>query len=324
MITNQKPLINTKNTVLFPWSGSKRVFIKQIQDTIKLMNIQEVENYLDCFVGSLNFTINNIHLINAKKYIINDIDKILISTFRALQLDYKKVIHHYENIRKEFYSLKVTKDIDNQNKVKSQYREKNKILKEFYSKTVSRLNSETDIFMISAIFVWKMQHTTNGMLQYKKDGYVDNTSYKWNYKVQSKTNHIEYYSNILNQYNVIIENLDIFELLRKYPDRKNSFGYFDPGYLSSSHSYNQDISNEFHLKLIKEAKNFKYRLYSNEDCKLLYRLKIDKEFVYYRTFPRNSNLGSSNKNGREFLAYSTNIKSINNITYIPVTTEVTA
>ncbi len=317
-----KTLINPKNTTLIPWSGSKRAFTDKIQNTINLMNIDKVDYYFDIFGGSLNFTINNIHLFNAKNYVINDIDRFLSSTYKALKSDYKHVIYYYEKIREGFYSLNIPTELKNKNTIEAKYRKNCMELRYFYQLKVDELNCETDIFKIAALLIWKMQYTSNGMLKYNKDNTISNVNFTWNYKVRSKVAHIEYYSYILNKYDVIIEQLDVFDLLYKYEKyQANSFVYLDPGYLSSSQNYGQDISNQFHKKLINKTNDYRYRLYSNEDTQLLYRLKIDSYFNYYKTFPRNSNLGSSNSNGREFLAYSVN-EPINNTYFIPTRKEV--
>lgn len=315
-------LVNTKNTVLIPWAGSKRAFTNRIQNTIDLMNLKEINYFIDGFAGALGFTINNIYKFNARNYIINDLDWFLISTYRALKIDFKKVIYHYESIINEFYSLDIPDEVKEKNSIPAQYRLDCSCLKDFYKSQVERLNSETDIFKVAALLIWKMKHTVSGMLQYKQDNTIDDTSFNWKYKVQSKVKHIEHYSNILNQYDVVIEQLDIFELLKKYPQRSNSFIYLDPGYLEAKHLYSKDASIEFHKKLLEETNGFKYRLYSNEDCKTLYKLKMDRSFEYYLTFPRNSNITKSNSKGREFLGYSINDVCQNNIVYTPKYKEV--
>lgn len=78
-------LLNPKNDVLFTWVGSKRQFTHQIHTAIDAMGPKKCEYYVDAFAGSLNFTINNIEKVSAKHYVVNDLNPILYSTYKALK-----------------------------------------------------------------------------------------------------------------------------------------------------------------------------------------------------------------------------------------------
>ena len=297
MITSPNP----RNTVLYTWAGSKRKFTENIHRAIDDMNIDKVELYIEPFAGSLSFTINNIAKIKANKYIVNDLDKNLTSVFKAVKNDYRKVQEEYLKVRNEF--LTVIPEEFRVNSLKEEIRGYCQEAKKFYKKTVNRLNETTNIFEIAGLFIFKMEYVTSGMLQYDKNNKIKNTNYNWKFKTIGKLKHIEYYSYILNKYDVIIENLDVFELIKKYDKYSNdSFIYLDPPYLDCKHIYNSDASKEFQLKLINETDKFKYRLYSNEDCQSLYELDINSHFQQeYRFVRSGKKLG-----GNEYLAYSIN------------------
>jgi site-specific DNA-adenine methylase len=309
----KKGHINPKNTVLFPWLGSKRPLTDTLQNEIEKMDMDDVKYFIDTCGGSMNFTINNISKINSKHYVLNDINPILYSTYKGLKENPYKVIEEYENIRDEFYSI-AKEEFKNENTIKEEFRQRNMKLRRFYMKKVSELDNETDIFKISALFIWKMLYTTSGRLKYLPNGKISNVNYNWKFKVQDKIRHIKYYSYILNKYDVIIENMDMFDLFKKYYSY-NTFVYIDPPYLNTKEIYNTDNEKEFQLKVLESIKGYKYVLYSNEDCKDLYDLNIHTKFDSFITFSRNHQLGkgkdSKSSNGREFLGVMKNLKTCN-------------
>lgn len=298
-----KTLINPRNNVLYPWLGSNRRFTPQLHTAIDAMNIQNTEYFIDSFGGSINFTINNIEKVNAKYYVLNDIDPILVATYKAIKQNYKKVSKLYLKISNEFLESIPKQYIAR--KIKKENQSYCKEAKLFYKRTVNSLNYLTDIYDIAATFIWMMQYTSSAIFAYDKNNKVQNSSYNWYFKVVDKLNHIKYYSQVLNKYDVIIENLDVFELIKKY-SHHNTFIYLAPPYLNAKEIYNSDNSNPFQIKLLEETNHYRYRLYSNEDCKKLYDLGIDEYFNYSYVFERNTNLGATNKKGKEYLAFSIN------------------
>lgn len=305
----KKGHINPRNTVLFPWLGSKRPLTDTLQNEIEKMEMDEVEYFIDTCGGSMNFTINNISKINSKYYVLNDINPILYSTYKGVKENPYKVIEEYKKIRDEFYLI-CKNEFRSENKIKAEFREQNMNLRKFYMKKVSELDTETDIFKISALFIWKMLYTTSGRLKYLPNGKISNCNYNWKLKVQDKIRHIKYYSYILNKYNVILENLDMFDLFKKY-NSYNTFVYIDPPYLNTKEIYDTDNEKEFQLRVLESIKEYKYVLYSNEDCKDLYDLNIPSKFDSFVTFSRDHQLGkgkdSKSSNGREFLGFKKNL-----------------
>lgn len=296
-------LINTKQTTLFSYCGSKMKFTPQIQKTIRLINPQKVKYCIDALMGSGNFSINNFEKIDAEYYIMNDRKLIIAQTFKAVKEDYKKVQEHYLEVRNKFY--KTIPEKYHFNRISKEYQPYCQNAREYYMNVINELNKETDIFKIAGSFIWMMQYTTGGHLKELKDGSLSNSNYSWSFKVKDKLKHIEHYSKILNEKKVIIENMDVFELIKKYSD-ENSFIYLDPPYLNTELVYNSSNSYEFQTKLLKSTNHFKYRLYSNENCKDLYDLGINKNFDYETSFPRSTKIGTSNKCGSEYLAFSIN------------------
>jgi hypothetical protein len=115
---------------------------------------------------------------------------------------------------------------------------------------------------------------------------------------------IKQWSYLLNRYNVEIRNEDILELVKDKNISNDTLIYLDPPYLGVDYVYNKDNSNHFQIELLNQTQRFKYRVYSNENCKELYELGIDKYFSYVLKFERNTKLGHSNKDGLEFLGCS--------------------
>lgn len=303
---SKKNLINPKNDVLFTWVGSKRQFTTEIHTAIDTMKPNRVNYYVDAFAGSLNFTINNIEKVNAKHYVVNDLNPILYATYKALKQNYKKVQKEYLKIRSEF-SQTIPEELKNRTSIKKSDGIYYSNIRGFYIKTVDKLEIETDIYKTAAMFIWKMQHTTSGILKYR-DKKLVNTSFKLNLKPNDKLKEIEYYSYILNKYDVIIENLDIFEIIKKY-SHQDTFIYLDPPYLNTDVDYSFINSAEFQISLLEQTNNYRYRLYSNEDCEELYNLGIDEYFTYQNTFTRVQKDRSGKKERGEYLAFSTNENS---------------
>jgi len=301
--------VKTQSRVLYTWLGSKRAFTPQIQTAMTAMNLDNTHFYIDSFGGSMNFTINNVTLVKAKHYIINDLDPLLASTYKAVKRNYRKVQKNYSQIRNDFF-----------NSIPSEYRKLSGIpVKDrkncmqaikFFKNMTERLNTSKDIYDIAALFIWRMQYSANGILNYKEDQ-VDTAGYNWKFNVGNKLKEIAYYSSVLNKYNVIIENLDVFELLKKY-SYKDTFLYLDPPYLNTALKYNSDNSDKFQLDLVNMSNKYRYRLYSNEDCPALYDLGIDEYFDYSYSFERKNNLGKGKEKppGKEYLGFS-----INNLDY---------
>lgn len=292
-----------KNNVLYGWVGSKNKFTPQIQKTLSDMHMQKTEYFVDAFGGSMNFTINNIEKINAKHYVLNDLDPLLVSTYKAIKTNYKKVQRLYMEIKSEFMST-IPEEFRHLNAIPTKDRARCKGAREFYMNTVDSINEETNIYKIAAIFIWKMQHTTNSMIKYKNKK-ISNVNYNWKFKTKTKLLEMAYYSSVLNRYDVIIENNDVFELIKKY-SYTDTFIYLDPPYLNTEVIYNADNSNDFQVNLLKETNKYRYRLYSNEDCKNLYSLGLNDYFDCEYTFNRKNQLGKKQEYGQEYLAFSIN------------------
>ncbi len=297
--------VNTLTRVLYPWVGSKRAFTPQIQEAITQMYMKDTHFYIDAFGGSMNFTINNIAKIKAQHYVINDLDSILVNTYKGIKKDYRKVQKLYSQIRADFLDS-LPEEYRSLSGIKVEKRAHCMEAREFYKTTVDRLNYSKDIYEIAALFIWKMQYTTNGILKYRNKKVV-NTGYNWKFNIGDKLREIAYYSSVLNRYNVMIENLDVFELLKKY-SYKDTFLYLDPPYFNTDIKYNADNSNTFQFKLLEMSKKYRYRLYSNEDCPSLYEIGVDEHFIHSYSFERRNNLskGKQKPPGKEYLAFSVN------------------
>lgn len=324
--------LQPENKVLAPWLGGKGKSSFTISEQIKKMNMKKVVWYIEPFCGLLGFTIHQIDKVEANNYVINDKDPILYATYKAIKEDHKKVQEVYTEIREGYFELvppelkdmntiepENLKDLSfNERKIaRKDFRKNYMFLKDYYTDTINQLNTEKDIFKIAAIFIWAMGYSPMGILKYNNDGSIASKSFTWKNKIKSKVNQIAYYSQILNKYDVIIENLEVFDLLKKYPN-PNSFWYMDPPYFSDTTKMNYNAKNDlaFHKDLLMKTSHIRYRLYSNEVSNTLYSLNVDKIMPNHITFERNNCLTGTKEikdvekaQRMEFLGFSINEKS---------------
>jgi DNA (cytosine-5)-methyltransferase 1 len=321
-----------KSHVLFTRPGGKGKFESKFEQVHTHLGIDKtkVDTVIDGFFGGGGYTLKNIDKLDFNNYIINDLDPLITKTMMGIKKDPAKVIELYKILNNEFQELipnelkDYKKSTGRKDKVLKKLREKNIYLKKYYQDLLSKLDShnELDTYTVASIYIFTSQKTTSGFFKYNKDNTIKKTSFNWHFNLNDKTKMIKHWSYLLNKHNVEVRNQDIFDLLQDSSiNRTNSLIYLDPPYVGVKYIYNSDNSEDFQLKLLRETQQFKYRIYSNEDCSELYELGINKYFTHILKFDRNNKMGQPTKEngGFEFLGcnrYQDTI-IVNNTNYQP-------
>lgn len=314
-----------QRSVLFTKPGGKGKFEEQfdkIQGEMGLYN-KKVDTVIDGFFGGGGYTLKNIEKLNFKNYIINDLDTYITKTMLGVKLDFQKVIDRFNEINDKYQSLipdklrnYKSKTSRRKDEVLKKLRLENPQIKQFYIDIVNKMNNINDIktydiYKFSSLYIFMISKTTNGLVKYDNSGNFKTTSFNHSYSPGlTKIKMIKHWSYLLNRYNVQISNNDIFTLLKTCKNiENNSLIYLDPPYMDVKYIYNTNNDNKFQMNLIEQTKNYRYRIYSNEDCETLTKLGIDKHFTNIQRFPRNNKFGSKTKTngGFEFLGCSVNL-----------------
>lgn len=295
------------NTVLFKWIGGKSWLKEKLTKEYAKLNITNKSIYIEPFIGGMGSFKAILPILkenNIKKIILNDINKELIEVYKTVKKNHKELIKQYINIEKEFedeikdktvYKLDKTKDKD---KVKILLKEcelyfKNKRVEYNILKHEKNLNKQKEIKK-SAVFLFLQTHCFNGI--YRENGKGNyNTPFNWtpnkkNLKIE-EDKIIQYYHFFKNN-DIIFENLDVFDLLKKYNNYKEITLYLDPPYLNISET-NENKYNKEHfdknaqLKLLEELTKYDSFIFSNH---------LNKIFENYFTQKNNSFITVNRKN----------------------------
>jgi len=280
--------MNIPNKRLYKWIGGKNWLSTTLKEETQKSLTKSSENidiYLEPFIGGLGSFLSILPILlenNIKKFILNDINSTVINLLREIREDPNNLIKEYTKLENTFYSnypeniefLHTTRDkvqikilLENANNFfKEKKEEFNKI------KLKNKINKE-DIKRLNVLFLFLMQNSFNGVYRENLKGEF-NTPFNWNNKKNSidKVQVILDYHNLFNELDIVFENMDIFEFLKKYK-KNNSFIYLDPPYINKNEKenrYNKDTFNlEKQNKLLNELKNFKNYIYSNHSLEFI-------------------------------------------------------
>ena len=291
---------------LFKWIGGKKWLKNNIQNKIKQREFKEASIYIEPFCGGLGAFKSILPILEEnqfQKIILNDINTLVIETFKATKSKHKELIKAYENITTEFFNcfnkeaIECSKFIKDGNKLietKGKYfyydldKTRDKIIlkslflqeaNDFFNKTRKEFNIEKFEKNISveciAKFLFLMENCFNGTYRENSKGEF-NTPFNWGNAPKNCFNKIEIikeYNLFFNEIDITFENLDVFSLFLKYKSI-NAFLYLDPPYLNlsenSANKYNKDaFCFDKQLKLLNYTLSYKYVLYSNHDLPIL-------------------------------------------------------
>lgn len=301
-----------RNLNLFPFSGSKFKYEKHFKTALADLNNDSVEYFLEPFAGSLgSFTFLN-KMVEAKHYIINDNNPRFVNLYLNIKNNPIALIDKIVELEKKYISLLPADSSIKKGKVPKELRDTMKNAQSMYTEVINSFNQHKLDIDSSAYLLFIQTHSFNAIYREGKQGQYSN-GFNWSNthsNIEKSTNAIIDMHITLRSKNVIIENLDIADFLKKYT-HIDSFIYFDPPYLGSVLKYNKSMFDgglQDHLNLIEKTKFHKYVLYSNS-----YHKEFLDGFDGYVDFTRNVEVArkkTDSKKRREILAYKTNIAKI--------------
>lgn len=240
--------------------GDKYKLMPQLKELFP----KEIETYYDIFCGGGSASIN----INAKKIVMNDVDKKIIQLHRHLQSasnDINAFITKMYSLIK-YYGLSLSEKGKN---------EKIQKLKKIYVKTYfSKYNKaaylqlrdnynqdQTNVDLLYLLLIYGFNH----MIRFNKQGKfnlpVGNVDWNKNVTAALK-NYSSWYKN--NRV-TISSGMDFENFVESVKLTSNDFLYFDPPYLITSSDYNklwteEDERRLYHLLVQLDKKNIKWGL----------------------------------------------------------------
>jgi len=278
-----------QQTKLFDYNGSKSKYYNHFETLHTKTKIKQVDTYIEAFGGTLSSLFHNLQNIKANRIIINDYNSRLINLYTQIKTNHNEVIEYFlllENtfqdyIPTEFKGKGLIKDKPLREKYLGH-------LRDFYNNARNVFNENKLDINNASLFLFLMQHNFNGLYKETKKGNY-NTCFNWTMKTINTDKIIENIMNLHNFFinnNVIIENLDVYELVQKYSNEKSTLIYLDPPYIDSEFGYiaqENDYSKiETHLKLIKECEIFDYVMYSNNHNETM-KEKMNFTINFHRT-----------------------------------------
>jgi DNA adenine methylase len=314
--------MKNNNKSLFKWIGGKKWLQKDLESVFStVLKNKEVEYYIEPFVGGLGSAIGNIELLKSKgvkKFIFNDVNSSLISTYNNLKdnLDdlfeeYCKIENKYTKlIPKEALKLNPTKD-------KEILRPLLRNAEVYFYDIRNKFNKKKQVSPESissvALFLFLANHCYNGIYRENNSGGY-NSPYNWECNIINKENRYQdflRYSNILNDNDFTFMNLDVFDFMIKVqPFLNKSLSYFDPPYLNDKKPANKYNKNQFTLedqyKLLEWNKIIDNCVFSNHSLPLFREFCENNNFKYkevHRSNVMNSKAEKRSSKIAEILAY---------------------
>lgn len=322
--TEQKSY-TAENTKLFSYTGSKAKYKAHFDSVHSKLDkgVKKVNTYIEVFAGTLASMFHNLHHIEAQRIIINDFNPRIINLYKQIKSNPTEVFELYNRLE-ETYQSRVPKHLENLKLVPRDDRDKFIACKDFYYEARAMFNQTAPEMSVvnAALFLFVANHNFNGMYtESKKTGY--NVSFNWSSKkinLEQIETAIDNLHKFFTQNNVVFENIDAFELIKKYVDEaEDTFIYLDPPYSDSTIQYQEGVSNfnaiQTHLNLIDACNKYKYVMYSNahED---IFTNKFDSHMNFSRT--NRISTDKSTKSNLEILAIKTNIKEVKAISILEI------
>ena len=308
---------------IFKWVGGKKWLKEPLSNVIKNQCSfnPEIDTYIEpCSGGLGSFLSLSETLIesNIKKVYLNDINEVLISTFKHLKVKNFDLFNEYLLIEK-VYANKIPagyKEIK-KNMEKDDIKKNLTKARDFYLKSRVEYNKikDTDSIRRSALFIFLMQHAFNGVYRENNSGGF-NVPYNWEpniINVYSMQKIFEAYKTLFLRFDVVFSNLDIFDFFEteeiKEMNWKRVICYIDPPYMNEKNNELKYTAGGFgkpaQNRLLSTAKEIGIIniIYSNYDFKL-FRNFADLNGLAVKQLSRNSRINpSKSKNINELLIY---------------------
>jgi DNA adenine methylase len=305
---------------LFKWVGGKKWLSPELNDLYNKELVKEnCKYYIEPFaggLGSLLFVLPTLKEKNIETIIINDINGVLINTYKSIKNKKNKVFKEYWKLEREYKKTIPKKAFKlNPHKNKEEMKELLKDSKDYFYEIREKFNEVKDTKKVESVayFLFLAQHSFNGLYRENASGEY-NAPYNWEPGCpdrNKKKTLIEKYSEIFNEFNFIFENRDVFSFMRKYKKySKEALFYFDPPYLNediAETKYNKDhFTKDKQLKLLKIMKELDNVIFSNHYLKVFEDFCQEEGFLVKKVFRSSAMNSDPSKRGKkvaEILAY---------------------
>lgn len=290
---------------LFKWVGGKKWIKEPLISVIvnQTDGNDKIDTYVEPCVGGLGSFLAVAEVLLArgiKKVYLNDINEVLISTFRDLQQKNRSLYNEYIRLEKE-YEAKIPKDYRILHKaMKKEDVKKNLKEAQLYflekRKEYNSIKSKPSIRR-SALFIFLMQHVFNGVYRENKRGEL-NTPYNWEPKIAGqieKQKLFTAYSDMFNNYfELHFTSKDIFSFMKGLDvNWENTICYIDPPFMNEKNNelkYSKDQftkKNQKELLDVIEEIKISNLIYSNHDFPLFIEFADKLDFTVKRYFRSN-------------------------------------
>jgi len=223
--------------------GDKYRLIKEIQQYFP----KNINNFIEPFVGGGTVFLNT----EAKKYILNDVDKYVFNLHNFLKSqssqkffleEVLKYIKKY-NLSRSFINDIIPKELKQEHK-KTYYARYNK---EGYNMLKNDFNRSKDKDLIQLYIL--LIYGFNRILRFNSKGEfnvpVGNVDFNKNVEIAIKD-----YFDFIKGKDIEITNLDFKEFIQKNKFKKNNFIYLDPPYLITFSEYNKMWNEKKEIELL--------------------------------------------------------------------------
>ena len=299
-----------QNTKLFTYAGSKLKFLKHFDALHASLGKKiKVKAYIESFAGTLSSLFHNLMHVEAEKYIVNDLNKRVINLYKHVKENPDQLFKKFEALENEFQRI-IPEHLHNQSRILEVDRHEFKDNNDFYCEARELFNTIALDVNHAALFIFIMVHCVNGFYRENKNGDYNN-GFNWSAKkVNTENLHatIHKLHTFFISHEVIFENVDAFELVKKYNER-DTFIYIDPPYTDSSVQYLEGIKSfntlETHEELLEICnRQFDYVMYSNN-----FDEKLCQYFQSHTSFERGKVNGTSKLPTKEILGIKCNLRA---------------
>jgi len=306
-----------KANTLFPYSGSKYKYESQIQNVIAKLEVTEVDTYIEPFAGSLGSFFHISKLINAKRYIINDINPRITNIYIQIKENPEEVAKAYANL--EIFFQSIMPEGVKPGLVKKELRHLMEDARDFYLSVREYINGAPLSAKHAAAMIFVLNHNFNGLYNESKKKGEFNIAFNWNSRKVNYKAIVELIKSMHTFFvekNVEITTMDVFDLMKQY-NNPDTFIYLDPPYIDNRITYvanGFDLSLPSQMKLIHMTNKYKYVMYSNHSHEAFAGF-FDEHINFYRTNRITS--AKKERQKQEIMAYKTNMTPtpVNNGSY---------
>ncbi|MBT5492252.1 DNA adenine methylase [bacterium] len=306
---------------LFKWIGGKKWLSKQLLEKTK-QTIQKDKNiYIEPFLGGMGSFLAILPELlnkNINKFILNDINPVIIHLLNEIKENPNNIIKNYKKIQEDFYKT-FPKEVyslhptTNKDEIKILLKKSNDFFKEkkkrFNLLKLKENNNTKEKEELNYLFLFLMKNSFNGIYRENLKGEF-NTPFNWNNKKEKLDKEITIleYHRLFNTIDVVFENLDVFELLNKYNNYKTSFLYLDPPYANEDEKENKYNKEHFNFdkqkELLNYLNNYENYIYSNHSIEFFQKyFQKDQQHSFIEV--ERKNIMTSKKENR-----SNNVKEI--------------